>query len=123
MARHLPPNYGVATDLRTGDVVGALGHQADLPGFGSLFLAQNFAPAQVRLVARTGISYIAVDMRLSRQLPEGGSYFNNDPRAGRYTSPIPAADLEKFNSVGGVSRLFDDGTIQLYDVADTANVK
>jgi hypothetical protein len=43
-----------------------------------------------------------------------GYYFTDDPRTGRYTSPISSQDLAKFNDIRGVSRVFEDGEITVY---------
>jgi hypothetical protein len=54
---------------------------------------------------------------MSQQLPADGSYFADDPHAGQYRSPIPARDLDKFNHIAGVSRIFEDGTMTVYSLA------
>jgi hypothetical protein len=51
---------------------------------------------------------------MASQLPADGSYFDDDPSAGRYRMPIPAKNLDKFNGVAGVSRILEDGTMTVY---------
>ena len=122
-ADHLPPDSGVAADEWTAGMLAALGHEAEPSGVAKLFLATKFSEAQVNLVERERISFIAVDTRMSQQLPAAGYYFSDDPASGSYATPIPVASLEKFNFVPGVSRLFDDGTLQLYDLVDSLYTK
>ena len=57
-----------------------------------------------------------VDRRLSESLPAGGQYFPDDPRAGKYTRPLPAADLSKYASISSIARIYDSGNIVIYDL-------
>jgi len=116
-ARSLPPNYGVASVYVTGTLLTSLGHESAPSGVAPLFLTPHFAASTRRLVRRKRIDFIVVDGRMSEQLPADGSYFPNDPNAGRYRAPIPRRDLTKFNGVAGVSRIFEDGTMTVYALA------
>lgn len=117
VAKELPPNYGVASGFDTANLLTSLGHEAAPAGVGSLFLSATFSPSARELVRDKRIDFIVVDRRMSQQLPADGSYFADDPHAGRYRFPIPARDLEKFNQVAGVSRIFEDGTMTVYALA------
>lgn len=119
-ATELPADSGVASDFVTGSLLASLGHQAAPTDVASLFLDNHVSKAVIRLVARERITFIAVDLRLARGLPEDGYYFINDPRQGRYTAPLPLRDLTKFAAIRGMSRVFDDGTIVIYDVVGSA---
>jgi hypothetical protein len=66
------------------------------------------------------IDFIVVDKRMSQQLPADGAYFTDDPRAGRYRSAIRVRDLDKFNGIAGVSRIFEDGTMTVYALNGSA---
>jgi hypothetical protein len=65
------------------------------------------------------LRFVWVDSRLSKSLPAYGQYFPVDPRAGKYTHPLPAADLDKFNHVPGVGRIYDSGNIVIYELPGT----
>jgi hypothetical protein len=93
-----------------------LGRQAPSPGIADLFLAPRVTQADLLAIRAQGYTYIVVDDRLAQDLPAVGYYFTNDPLAGYYTHPLPVVGLTKFNSIPGVSRIFDDGTLQVYDL-------
>jgi hypothetical protein len=57
-----------------------------------------------------------VDLRMAEQLPADGAYYPGDPDTGRHTVPLPREGLTKFTDVPGVSRVYDSGDIQLYDM-------
>lgn len=119
-ATNLTADNGVASDYTTASILASIGDQAAPNNVASLFLSKGVSASQIRLVARQRITFIVVDLRLATQIPADGYYFVNDPRQGRYTSPIPLSDLTKFASVPGLSRVFDDGTIAVYDVVGSA---
>jgi hypothetical protein len=116
-AKVLPPNYGIASDFETANLLASLGHETAPAGVASLFLSAKFSPAARALVREKRIDFIVVDKRMAQQLPADGSYFADDPDAGRYRRPIPIRDLEKFNQIAGVSRVFEDGTMTVYALA------
>ncbi len=119
-ATDLTPDNGVASDFVTASILASLGHQAAPTDVASLFFRDHVSAALIRLVASQKITFIAVDLRLADQVPADGYYFTNDPRQGSYKSPIPLRDLTKFGSIPGMSRVFDDGTIVVYDVVGSA---
>ena len=48
------------------------------------------------------------------------AYFPYDPNAGRYRAPLPRSHLKAISRVAGVSRIYDSGDIQLYDLRGSA---
>jgi hypothetical protein len=115
--RELPPNYGVASDFVTSNLLASVGHEAAPSGVAKLFLTPRFEKSARTIVSHEKIDFIAVDDRWSQELPADGSYFANDPNADHYRSPIPPRDLDKFNQIAGVSRIFDDGKLVVYALA------
>jgi hypothetical protein len=75
--------------------------------------------AHVRDAIRRGrIEFVMVDRRLSSGIPTSGWYFDRgEPEAGRFKAPIAAGTLGKFDGSPRVSRLYDNGEQQIYDVA------
>ena len=71
-------------------------------------------------VQAQSLGYVLVDRRLSEMLPASGQYFPVDPNAGKYTRPLPLADLTKFNQVPGLARIYDSGNIVIYDLMGSA---
>jgi Dolichyl-phosphate-mannose-protein mannosyltransferase len=74
--------------------------------------------ATVRDAIRGGkVEYVMLDRRLSLGIPAKGFYFDKgEPHAGELSKPISATTLAKFDSARGVSRLYDNGQQQIYDV-------
>ena len=113
---NLPPNSGTASDLLTGQLMSALGDQADVHNIASLFLNLRFQASDATLVRKHHILFVVADKRITEQLPATGNYFTRDPFKGLYTHPLPPATIGKFNTIAGVSRIYDDGTITIYDL-------
>lgn len=82
-----------------------------------LLLDPEYTDKDVALIRQAGIDYLVVDTRLSDGLPhqqvyiENGEFGMNDR-----TGPVPAAALTKFASVPGVQRVYDNGSLVIYDV-------
>jgi hypothetical protein len=114
MAATLTPNNGIASDYYTGQMVAALGHQENKKGIADIFLSRHYTNADRLVVRRYKVTYIVVDKRITEQLPTAGYYFAADPYTGFYSAPLPTAFIDKFNSVPGVSLIFNDGTLSIY---------
>ncbi len=69
-----------------------------------------------QLLQSRAIDYLWVDLRMAQQLPAAGAYYPGDPDAGHHVDPLPLAGLLKFTDVPGVSRVYDSGDIQIYDM-------
>jgi hypothetical protein len=117
----LPPDYGIASDYFTATLMAAIGHQAQVNGVSSLFLDPRYTTAQRALVRSKEVTFVVIDKRITEQLPAAGYYFTADPKSGSYASPVPRTVLTKFEEVAGASRVFDDGTIFIYDLTGTAH--
>jgi hypothetical protein len=57
-------------------------------------------------------------MRMTKAMPRMGIYFERGEADDIHAAPPDPAALLKFNRVPQVSRLFDNGYIMIYDVAD-----
>ena len=61
------------------------------------------------------VQYVETDVRLTKSLPApGNTYFPGDTAIP--TATIPVADIDKYNNITGVSRVYDDGDIVIYDL-------
>ena len=116
----LGPGNRIATDEGDLPVLGSYGDQNPLGDVRYLYTTPAFTQAAARQVQAQSVGFILVDRRLSEALPASGQYFPDDPRAGRYTRPLPLADLTKFNHVPGVARIYDSGNIVIYDLRGSA---
>ncbi len=83
-----------------------------------LYLATEIGPAQRQIVRESGTEFLVIDRRLATGPPTVGHYF--DRGEGRITGGadkvIDPSILAKFDHQTDVSRVFDSGNIQLYDV-------
>jgi hypothetical protein len=115
-ADFVPPDQGVASDFLTEAFISALGHQAEPYGIAGLFLPLRYSSAQGNLARNKRISFIVVDRRITEQLPAMGYYFQYDPMSGLYSTPLPKRAITKFDGIPGVSRVYDDGIIVVYEI-------
>jgi hypothetical protein len=110
----LGPGNRIGGDLTSVNLASTYGRQNPVREIGSLFYATEWGMDDDDLVTTVGLQYLVVDRRLGTQLPESGSYFQNDPLAGRIKKPLSAAQLGKFNAVPSIDRLYDNGNVRIY---------
>jgi hypothetical protein len=83
-----------------------------------VFFAPTLGPAERQILRAGRVRYVVIDRRLSTGLPAAGAYFERGEVPGNIHSvPIDPAVLSKFDTLAGVSRLFDSGAIVIYDIA------
>ena len=80
-----------------------------------LFFDQQLTPSDISLIRKDDIRYIVTDTRLTEGLPLFGAYIA--PGETGHPTRLTAAELEKFNSIPGVYRIYDNGAIQVYDLS------
>jgi hypothetical protein len=112
----LGPGNRFAVDFGSYPVLGSYGDQNPVHDVAYLYTSRLYTQADALQAELQGLRYVWVDMRLSQSLPASGQYFLADPNAGKHKHPLPAADLEKFNDVPGVNRIYDSGNIILYEL-------
>lgn len=123
-AAELPPESRILVDHANAMLMGSYGGLDPVTRkiFGvpvsKVFIDPTFDPRVRRLIRRGHIDYIVVDRRLSHTPPVGGYYFTaEEPGAFSRTRPIPASDLKKFAHVPGLTKIYGNGTIAIYDTA------
>jgi hypothetical protein len=95
------PLYGPIDDVRNWQVMAA----------------PSFDPSVRRAIAAGGVEYVLVDRRLGQGIPTSGFYFDKgEPHAGTYTRPLVPGVLGKFDRTRLASRIYDNGTQQIYAV-------
>jgi hypothetical protein len=87
-----------------------------------LYLVPDIGPVQRQIVRDGQIRYLVIDRRLSTGLPVVGHYYDRGERRllGSQYVPLDPQLLAKWDSQPEVSRIFDSGNIQLYDVSALA---
>lgn len=120
MRRALGPGHRVATDRINMLLAAYDGLQNPLstnPGpvsMAELFLAPDFSQEDRTAIQEAGIQYLLVDLRLSRALPDDGSYFEPSGPALYAGHPPSVATLTRFAQISSMDRVFDSGDIQIY---------
>lgn len=79
-----------------------------------IFDAEELGPDELYALARSDIDFLLVDLRLSTAAPVLGFYF--EPWEVLEGTPLSGAALLKFNDIKGVTRIYDNGWIVIYDV-------
>jgi hypothetical protein len=83
----------------------------------TVFFSPTLTSSDVKVLTDGAIRYVLVDRRLSSSLPIVGVYYEKGETTGGTSSvPMPAEALAKYDGVEDVSRIFDSGDIQIYDV-------
>lgn len=114
--QNLPPGGRAAVDLVDYALVGTIGRQSVVRNGGPLFYAPRFLTIGRALVQTQSIRYVVVDQRLARGAPASGRYFPDDPPSSSSRRPLSLASLEKFNRIDGISRVYDNGDILVFDL-------
>lgn len=113
----LGPGNRFATDFGSYPVLGSYGDQNPVRNVAYLYTSPVFTPLDAFRADTQALRYVWVDRRLSQSLPAFGQYFPVDPNAGKYTLPLPLVNLDKFNHVPGVARIYDSGNIVIYKLS------
>jgi hypothetical protein len=79
-----------------------------------IFEARELGPDELYALARSDIDFLLVDLRLTSAPPLLGFYF--EPWQAQEGTPLSGAALLKFNDLKGVTRIYDNGWIVIYDV-------
>lgn len=120
-AANLPADSVVAADRDNAALMAAVGHltpESEASGgvnVGPLYFAPTWGPGQLATVRHAQIRYLVVDQRLASGPPAFGTYF--EPGETRGPERLTPAELGKFATVPGMQRVYDNGPIQIYDLA------
>ncbi len=125
---YLGPNKRIATDRINQILMGTYGDQqiitsiADRVEIAPIFLSAQFGPEQSSLIKAAQARYLVVDMRLSKALPLLGFYYEQDEQgAYKHKQPLDAEDLKKFAAIPQINKVFDSGSIVIYDAEGVLN--
>ncbi len=110
----LGSDHRLAADFTNNTLLSGYGDEDVADDVDALYCGARWTDGDARLTRDQGIQYVVVDLRMSRQKPASGTYFSDQSTA--CPEPIPLADLLKFDSVPGASRIYDSGDILIYDL-------
>jgi hypothetical protein len=79
-----------------------------------IFDSEELAPDDRYALERSDIDFLLVDLRLSTSPPVLGFLF--EPWQAQQETPPTGAELLKFDDVKGVTRIYDNGWIVIYDI-------
>jgi hypothetical protein len=117
-------SYWSLAELGPGNVIAAdQGIYPVLIGYGNqnpqqvttfLYDTPTWTTAVAGQASGLNMQYVETDTRLTTSLPPSGNDFLD--QQGSTTSPVPLTYLTKYNHIEGVARVYDDGTINFYDL-------
>lgn len=124
---YLGPNNHVAADSIDNLLLGSYGEQnieITLNGgvdVSYLFLATQIGPQERALIRQGKIRYAVVDRRLTTGRPWGVQFDGTSPRIDKFLDrPVAPQLFTKFDRAPKISRIFDNGAIQIFDVGAIA---
>lgn len=119
----LGPNNRIAADATNASILGSYGGQrvvtsADDVSITGLFLSPGYGRYQDSLIKQGRINYVLVDRRLAGTLPLSGFFYEKwEKEIVDYDTMLDPETLDRFDGIEGVSRIYDSGNIQIYDVS------
>jgi hypothetical protein len=113
----LGPGNRFAADVGSYPVLGSYGDQNPIRDVAYLYTSAEYTPADQARATAQQIRYLWADRRLSWSLPALGQYFPDDPHAGKYHHPLPAAGLSKYAQDDSIPRIYDSGDIAIYTLS------
>jgi hypothetical protein len=117
----LPVNRRIAADFVNGGLMSSYADLNVAHDVSGLYYARSVGRQERSFLRANGIRYVVIDLRMARQLPVLGFYFRGDTQSGRHRRPLPAAELWKFQSLPGSSRVFDSGDVIIFDLKGALN--
>ena len=112
---HLPAGQGVGGDFVATSLMGTYGRLIAVRNVAPLFYAREFRRIDASTVQSESIQYLAVDRRMTASLPAVGGYFADNPPA-LMRKRMPRRALDKFDRIPGIDRIYDNGSIVVYDL-------
>ncbi len=82
----------------------------------SIFFAPTLPGDGLYAIRQGRIDYLLADLRLTAALPAVGHYYDQDEFPDGVPTPPEASSLVKFDAIRSVNRVFDNGSIVIFDV-------
>jgi hypothetical protein len=110
----LGPGNVMATDQGIYPVLIGYGDQNPQQVTTFLYSTPTWTKAVAGEASQLNMQYVETDTRLTKSLPPSGNDFLDQPSG--TTATLPLVYLTKYNHIEGVARVYDDGTINFYDL-------
>ena len=82
-----------------------------------LLLAPTVTGDDLAIIEQAKLDYLVVDQRLSSGLPHQDYYIESGEYGGAdRTTPVSSAALHKYADIAGVDRVYDNGSLVIYDL-------
>jgi hypothetical protein len=111
----LPPGQRIAADYINNLLFGTIGNQSPVNGVAVLYCSHDWTLTDTVLARQQAINYLVVDLRISMYRPPNGTIFQ---QAGGCPAPLARVDLNKFDRVPGMTRVYDSGNIIVYRLSE-----
>ncbi|MCW2688300.1 MAG: hypothetical protein JWR37_3190 [Mycobacterium sp.] len=115
-ATYLQPGSRYFGDSTSVSLLATLAQLDPIQAPESLYYTDRLTPENAALINAQSATYVDVDMRMSEDVPITGSYFPVDIKAGDRETPIDEVDLDKFDVIPGISRIYDSGDDHFFDL-------
>lgn len=117
----LGPDHRLVADAVNASLMGSYGRQrvvtgADHVSVSQLFLGEAFGDYERQMLSRGRIQFMLVDRRIVGVVPPAGYFFEPWEHTVVEYSTVTSHTVSRFDRMSNVSRVFDSGSIQLYDV-------
>ena len=125
MATNLTSDNHVLSDRINRLLVSSIGGQYSITHIGDgvegspVFFDAEVTKNVTDTLKQGAVTYIVVDRRLAKSLPRVGVYLEQgEEDSYKHVTPINPHALSKFDSVAGVSLVYDNGQVAVYDVRE-----
>lgn len=123
-AEVLGPGRRIVADRTNRQLIGAYGQQSTVSRLADgvyivgIYYEPSLSPKARNLLRQGNVEYVVIDWRLSTSMPVVNGYVEGREPIWerRPLRPLEREALAKFEAVEGVSRLYDNGDIVIYDV-------
>lgn len=118
----LGPGHRMTGDREQSLLMGSLGGQTMVFSEGKLnlspiFLRPALTPGDIQVMKNLRLQYLVIDQRITQGAPLYGYYFESWEQMVYPTQiPLDPAALAKFDTLPNVSRVYDNGSIHIYDI-------
>ena len=116
VSAHVARDSRFAADGNGAVVLAGLANQAVQLRGAPIFYDAAFTTSDITVINKYAIRYIWTDTRVAGSISPSNRYFAGQVGV-QYSFPPPLAGLTKWDSIPGVSKIYNSGTITIYDLS------